>query len=441
VAETVVTSDDTLAFTVIARDSVGIDQDITPLCTFVTDDTVKGEIVGNVYYPGIADSHWVYISYQNLADSVLVRVLPGQVIWVDILADSLLMDVATSLQIPVQGLDSDSNAAAATYMWSVIDPTLGTLDSAGTFSAHRGGSTWVYVEWGFSRDSVFVTIEDKLAPVTRLATLPDTIRLSAAIQITFISRDTLAGHQGTPPDRIVYFYNLDNQGWQQSDTAVMAFYPLPDGDHQIKVAGQDEFGNVDTVAGPAVGRFNTQLSPYPLPPERWQMISIPKDVQGQRINDIVASDSSTEIYLYRWDETAEFDWIRLHNVDVAGAPLEPGAGYWMSATESVRISLDTSHLFVTKADTLDLTAGWNQVGNSFAYTVDWREAKVVAYGAMEIAMTNAIYSGVLENALFSYDWTVDTVRYTMQEPCRTLPGPCPFRPGRGTGSRRTRIAR
>ena len=419
VTETTITSDDTLAFTVIARDSLGMDQNITALCTYLTDDTLKGEIVDNVYYPGVADSHWFRVTYQNLADSVLVIVTAGQVVWVDIPMDSLAMSVATTQLIPVTGLDSDSNIATADYYWTMDDPSLGILDSTGNFHALRGGTAWISAGWGFSRDSVFVTVTDDLPPYTWLSYLPDTIRLSAAVQLTFNGQDTAAGHQGTPPDQMVFLYNLDNQGWQLSDTAVKAFYPLPDGDHQIKVAGQDEFGNVDTLA-PAVGNFNIQLSPYQLPAERWQMVSIPKDVQGQNINEVIGADSSAEVHLYRWDPQSEFDWIRLHNVDMAGTPLEPGAGYWLSASESLHIILDTSYAFITGPDTLELKTGWNQVGNYYAYPVDWRSARVI-FGPVEIGMNNAIGSGVLENAVYSYDWDNDTVGYTMQDFIRPMP--------------------
>jgi hypothetical protein len=408
--DTSITADDSLVFTVTARDSGNKTWDISAVATFSVDKDSLGSWAHNVYHPAQADSQTVTITYGAITRTVRVAVRPGVLVRLDIQQNDTVISAAASRQYTVFGFDQDNNPRADTTTWSVTHSLLGTITPAGLFDARHEGSGWIMAAVGAIKDSVAIQVTDDIAPATFITAAPETVFGSSAVRILLAGADTTAGHVGTAPESLQYLYKLDSAAWETSAVPELVFYPLTDGPHQITVAARDARGNTDTLS-PINCNFTVRLAPFTLPGNRWAMVSIPKDVRPRTITQIAATDSGAQVRLYRWNETLESDLFSLKYQDLADSALDLGAGYWLSGTGNLALSLDTAAHFAVN-DTIDLAAGWNQIGASHSYITDWSQARFLI-STDTFTLPQAVAAGKVEQAIYAYAFNGDTAGYAM----------------------------
>lgn len=393
-----ITADDSLVLTVTAFDTVaGSQWDVRNDVAYTLSGDTVGRVTGNVYYPVSAGTTQVTALFESrLSQNILVTVLPGTLAALTLTHPRLILSADTALYYTAAGFDADGNSTFAPLTWSLSDTLVGTIDSTGFFTARGAGNTFIFVAHRHIIDTVLVTVIDDIAPETYI-TFEDTLYHSAAVRLIATGTDTL-GHRGAPRDALTYLYQVDSDTlWHQSNDGQIVLYPLEDGVHQVLVAAVDTFDNRDTT--PDTALFTVALSGYQVSAGQWQMISVPKKVTQATLTNLAGSDSALVEYLYAWDESAEHDQFNLQYVDVASDTLVSGAAYWVRTTGDITLSVaDTAQCIFASQGALSLLEGWNQIGNVYAYPVNWFKSIVIT-ATDSFSMEEAIATGVIENAL------------------------------------------
>ena len=81
-----------------------------------------------------------------------------------------------------------------------------------------------------------------------------------------------------------------------------------------------------------------------------------------------------------------------------------GAGYWVYAPLGTQLAnITRSYLADTDSCTLNLTAGWNLIGNPFQKNLDWLKTSIKD-GALLYSQNSAYSNGLIYN---QYPWSYD----------------------------------
>ena len=106
------------------------------------------------------DSGFAFIEYQGLTDSAHI-VIKG-IKDIEILPKSIITDSIRTIQFEVVPTDVDNLhpvIALSDYLWSCLNPAVGTIDSTGRFKGITEGQTQVVVQFRDQADTAVVTVE------------------------------------------------------------------------------------------------------------------------------------------------------------------------------------------------------------------------------------------------------------------------------------------
>jgi len=133
------------------------------------------------------------------------------------------------------------------------------------------------------------------------------------------------------------------------------------------------------------------------PAKAYRMISIPFDLNDKTVAGVLEDD------LGKYDDT---QWRLLRfvngvNVEFGSPGFDAGLGFWLITRESKTLDAGDGKS-ITTAETYKITLppGWSQIGNPFAFTVNWSD---VIKGA-EVENRLVGYQGALNEAT-GYDYT------------------------------------
>ncbi|MBP7652577.1 hypothetical protein KA977_04100, partial [Candidatus Dependentiae bacterium] len=152
----------------------------------------------------------------------------------------------------------------------------------------------------------------------------------------------------------------------------------------------------------------------------WSMFSIPVQSQQTLYNQFMSVGDRN--YLYIWSSNNSFDRWNTKYVKPSG--FERGKSYWFKFTGNYNVT-DTKTISLTGSQTIEqnktvnLYAGWNQIGNPNYYYVDWDNCKII-YGNKSYSPYQAEENGIIQNALYWYERS-DSEQYGyIQTPALTV---------------------
>lgn len=146
-------------------------------------------------------------------------------------------------------------------------------------------------------------------------------------------------------------------------------------------------------------RFQVAVNDLPFhdaqPPSKYDLISFPLDVSGGTILDVLFDDlgsPSVDIWrMYQHDPSSESFYEEIPNDSTID--LEQGRGYWLITKDAVTLDTGPKKFLSTKTDAffdLELSPGWNLVGNPFSFDVSWNAVEFDS-----IPLADAVESGVV----------------------------------------------
>jgi hypothetical protein len=105
--------------------------------------------------------------------------------------------------------------------------------------------------------------------------------------------------------------------------------------------------------------------------------------------------------IYRWDENVDFDDYG-SKYRVPGN-IEMGKSYWIvllnNAGKKTNLSINGNIELDTV--TISLTAGWNQIGNPFPYTVNWKDCFII-FNGNSLTPEMAETENIIQNKIYWY---------------------------------------
>ncbi len=135
----------------------------------------------------------------------------------------------------------------------------------------------------------------------------------------------------------------------------------------------------------------------PTPVKAYRMISVPFDLNDKSAASVLGDDfpgsyDQTQWRLLRYVNGVNVEFNRPDFNSVAGL-FAPGAGFWLITKEAKTLDAGAGKS-VTTADSFDITLppGWSQIGNPFAFTVNW---------------SDVIKGAEVENKLWGYQGTLN----------------------------------
>ncbi len=127
----------------------------------------------------------------------------------------------------------------------------------------------------------------------------------------------------------------------------------------------------------------------------YRLISIPLQLEKTSPHDVLET---------RWGNYDNAQWRLLHytqqkmqefKLDNDFQSIQPGRGFWLITREAKTLHAGAAQSITTSQNfTITLHAGWNQIGNPFAFPVKW---------------SDVIKNGLIEDRLVSYEGTDNTL--------------------------------
>ena len=122
-------------------------------------------------------------------------------------------------------------------------------------------------------------------------------------------------------------------------------------------------------------KFESLEVPLSPSPRTYQMISIPVDLEDASLDAVFSDDygeyNTSRWRLVRWNNNAYREFPELES-DLSG-----GMGYWLVTNDGASFDIEggtstsPSELYPIK-----LAPGWNQIGNPFAFPIEWPESSI-----------------------------------------------------------------
>lgn len=86
---------------------------------------------------------------------------------------------------------------------------------------------------------------------------------------------------------------------------------------------------------------------------------------------------------------------------VASVTLPRGVGYWLDLRQDA-VLMSSTYVDDGRSYAIELTRGWNQIGNPFPFPVGWGSV-LVSYLNETVSITDAVSRGWISSSLFSYE--------------------------------------
>ncbi len=123
--------------------------------------------------------------------------------------------------------------------------------------------------------------------------------------------------------------------------------------------------------------FSSLTFPFSTLQKKWQMISVPADLDSPDPNSVLVDDlgtqDNTKWKLYRWN-TANNSYDEYPNIP---DNFTSGKAFWLITKDSKNIDVGKGGSVDTSSDyAVNSPSGWAQLGNPFAFDVDWDDVKV-----------------------------------------------------------------
>lgn len=264
--------------------------------------------------------------------------------------------------------------------------------------------------------------------VTSLDTLADgafdTCRISAVrFQVTGtfftpVIKDSTA-------DRIAYLWTLFTDTsfadtlWDSLGPHQMTIFPLEDTTYilrvQVGIYGLDTM----TIAPDSVG-FTIMTKSHPVAGQTWQMVSLPRHVRDYSAGAVLGN---FDFHLFHWHEGV--GRITGNYINYLNRGFAQGYSYWLKTDSTGWLFLPGSWYDTTRAFSLLLEEGWNQIANPFGYDILWDDVYFKIEGQTPVTVKESRRHSKPRGI---WEWDLDTNNYVWHDPARE---PAVMRPWRG----------
>ena len=148
------------------------------------------------------------------------------------------------------------------------------------------------------------------------------------------------------------------------------------------------------------------LNPLPNSTNGLEMVSVPYEFNNNDAEVVFQSLGSLlpggPASLIRYDPTTnEYAWFP----DAQTTSITPGKAYWLLNRNRTTVVLpsDATAVDSTRTYSLDIKAGWNQIGNPFGSSVRLDQIRVAATSGGEYSLDEAVNRNMLVPTIFAYD--------------------------------------
>lgn len=209
------------------------------------------------------------------------------------------------------------------------------------------------------------------------------------------------GEVATKSAGIISRNEIKNLSWNVYATSARP------GQAQIKFTGPRGKVVTRTINIPAVPVMNPLPNAMALGLE---MVSIPYEFSNsdaewvfQDLGSLLAGGPAA---LIRYDpQIHDYRWFP----DPAVTTVSPGLGFWLlnRNREIVNMPADATPVDTTRTYSVDLKAGWNQIGNPFTTSVRFDQVRVAGAGGGEWSLAEAASRNMLVPVVFAYDPSIN----------------------------------
>jgi len=173
--------------------------------------------------------------------------------------------------------------------------------------------------------------------------------------------------------------NLIASGNQLEGTIPPEFVTIRGVEYYVRLFdGQTEvtFPPFDPINNPAVLQVQVNRLAYPntLPAQAPRMVSIPLVLRDANVDAVLADDLGEYNTLPRRWRVFRWQNEKYAEHPAIDSTLTPGAAFWLITRDSTVFDVENAQS-VNSSGVFNLTLqpGWNQVGNPFAFEVDWND--------------------------------------------------------------------
>ncbi|MBC7287175.1 MAG: hypothetical protein H5T86_03845 [Armatimonadetes bacterium] len=152
------------------------------------------------------------------------------------------------------------------------------------------------------------------------------------------------------------------------------------------------------------------LNPLPASDPAFEMVSFPYIFANNSARHVLSSlgdlSPGGPATIVRYDPTEANPAVRYKFYpDPFASAIEPGKGYWLLNLNRIPIELpdDRTPVPTDLAYNISVSAGWNQIGNPFHYTIDFSSIQVIDQSNRRWTMEEAIERQLLLPTLFWWD--------------------------------------
>jgi photosystem II stability/assembly factor-like uncharacterized protein len=149
------------------------------------------------------------------------------------------------------------------------------------------------------------------------------------------------------------------------------------------IAASDSAGNVDTFPKPnpqakpeVIQVTNGNLAfPGATPAKAYRMISVPFDLDNKSASSVFNNEFPGAYDQIHWRLLRYVDPRTNIEFGESGFPVfAPGTGFWLIAKDAKKLDAGAGRSVSTEQNyTITLPPGWSQIGNPFAFTVNWSD--------------------------------------------------------------------
>ncbi|MCD6574264.1 hypothetical protein J7K97_01115, partial [Candidatus Aerophobetes bacterium] len=316
-----------------------------------------------------------------------------------------------------------------------LNPNDGTLVYTGVANSYTdspltNNTTYYYTAFAYdevpnysqavSTAQAFATPEDKTPPSIiheplKSATKDENLIITANITDTSpLSFTKVCYREGGNPD-----YNSIPMEQGSSYRATIPSTYVTERGLEYYIEAEDTNGNIATLpeteasVSPYTVRVNFSSLPFPFTTKegKWQMISVPADLDNPFLDSVLIDDlgtqDNTKWKLYRWN-TANGSYDEYPNIP---DNFTPGKAFWLITKDSKNIDVGQGKSVDTSSDyVIDLDPGWNQIASSFAFNIDWNNVKVRRNGET-VSIKQAQANGWIRDTI----WYWDGDKYTFHQ--------------------------
>lgn len=217
------------------------------------------------------------------------------------------------------------------------------------------------------------------------------VRVRLPMGLELASGEALAKNAG-----IIQRNEIKNLDWNVVATAARP------GQAEVRFTGPRGKVVTRTINIPAI----PVLNPLPNADLGLEMVSVPYEFQDSDAESVFQSLGSLlaggPASLIRYDpQAAQYRWFP----DPSVTGITPGSGYWLlnRNRETIYMPADARPVDTSRVYSVDLTAGWNQIGNPFTTGVRLDQVRVAGQYGGDWTLAEAVARNMLLPTVYSYN--------------------------------------